>query len=107
MTVTSGGLVKNKKGAIMSALGIVALVFLGILICFFVFVLGTTLGYYACYAKAYEEAEADHKDLSDGQRKLIEVLKSQNIAYKKMFEESCEVEVDTNTNSNNDKDKED
>lgn len=79
----------------MSALGIVALVFVGILICFLMFVMGTTLGYYACYAKAYEEAEADHKDISESQKKLISVLKEQNIAYKKMFEESCDVAVDT------------
>lgn len=77
----------------MSALGIIGLIVLGIIICFFVFVLGVILGYYACYAKAYEEAEADHKDLSENQKKLIEVLKSQNVAYKKMFEESCDVEV--------------
>lgn len=77
----------------MSVLGIVGLIILGIVICFFVFVLGVLLGYYACYAKAYEEAEADHKELSEGQKKLIEVLKSQNVAYKKMFEESCDVEV--------------
>lgn len=77
----------------MSVLGIVGLIVLGIAICFFIFVLGVLLGYYACYAKAYEEAEADHKDISEGQKKLIEVLKSQNIAYKKMFEESCDVEV--------------
>ena len=77
----------------MSVLGIVALIVLGIVICFFIFVLGVLLGYYACYAKAYEEAEADHKDISEGQKKLIEVLKSQNVAYKKMFEESCDVEV--------------
>lgn len=79
----------------MSALGIVALIVLGIFICFFIFVLGVLLGYYACYAKAYEEAEADHKELSEGQKKLIEVLKSQNIAYKKMFDESCDVAVDS------------
>lgn len=77
----------------MSVLGIVALIVLGIVICFFIFVLGVLLGYYACYAKAYEEAEADHKDITEGQKKLIEVLKSQNVAYKKMFEESCDVEV--------------
>ena len=77
----------------MSVLGIVALIVLGIVVCFFVFVLGVLLGYYACYAKAYEEAEADHKDITEGQKKLIEVLKSQNVAYKKMFEESCDVEV--------------
>lgn len=77
----------------MSVLGIVGLIVLGIAICFFIFVLGVLLGYYACYAKAYEEAEADHKDISEGQKKLIEVLKSQNVAYKKMFEESCDVEV--------------
>lgn len=77
----------------MSVLGIVALIVLGIVVCFFIFVLGVLLGYYACYAKAYEEAEADHKDISEGQKKLIEVLKSQNVAYKKMFEESCDVEV--------------
>ena len=77
----------------MSVLGIVGLIILGIIICFSVFVLGVLLGYYACYAKAYEEAEADHKDISEGQKKLIEVLKSQNVAYKKMFEESCDVEV--------------
>ena len=73
----------------MSVLGIIGLIVLGIIICFFVFVLGVMLGYYACYAKAYEEAEAD----SESQKKLIEVLKSQNVAYKKMFEESCDVEV--------------
>lgn len=78
----------------LSGLGIVALIFLGIFICFIVFVLGILLGYYACYSKAYEEAEADHKDISEGQKKLIEVLKSQNIAYKKLFEESCDVAVD-------------
>lgn len=77
----------------MSALGIIGLIVLGIIVCFFVFVLGVMLGYYACYAKAYEEAEADHKYLSENQKKLIEVLKSQNVAYKKMFEESCDVEV--------------
>lgn len=77
----------------MSVLGTVALIVLGIVVCFFIFVLGILLGYYACYAKAYEEAEADHKDISEGQKKLIEVLKSQNVAYKKMFEESCDVEV--------------
>ena len=77
----------------MSVLGIVALIVLGIVVCFFIFVLGVLLGYYACYAKAYEEAEADHKDISEGQKKLIEVLKSQNVAYKKMFEESCDVVV--------------
>ena len=77
----------------MSVLGTVALIVLGIVVCFFIFVLGVLLGYYACYAKAYEEAEADHKDISEGQKKLIEVLKSQNVAYKKMFEESCDVEV--------------
>lgn len=77
----------------MSVLGIVGLIVLGIVICFFIFVLGVLLGYYACYAKAYEEAEADHKDITEGQKKLIEVLKSQNVAYKKMFEESCDVEV--------------
>lgn len=77
----------------MTAFGIIGLLVLGIIICFFVFVLGVMLGYYACYAKAYEEAEADHKDLSENQKKLIEVLKSQNVAYKKMFEESCDVEV--------------
>ena len=77
----------------MTALGIIGLIVLGFGIFFFVFVLGVMLGYYACYAKAYEEAEADHKDLSENQKKLIEVLKSQNVAYKKMFEESCDVEV--------------
>lgn len=77
----------------MTALGIIGLIVLGIGICFFVFVLGVMLGYYACYAKAYEEAEADHKDLSENQKKLIEVLKSQNVAYKKIFEDSCDVEV--------------
>lgn len=79
----------------MSAVVIAALIFLGVFICFIVFVLGILLGYYACYSKAYEEAEADHKELSDGQKKLIEVLKSQNIAYKKMFDESCDVAVDS------------
>lgn len=83
----------------MSVLGIIGLIVLGIIICFFVFVLGILLGYYACYAKAYEEAEADHKDISESQKKLIEVLKSQNVAYKKMFEESCDVEV-TNDKEN-------
>ena len=77
----------------MSVLGIIGLIVLGIIICFFVFVLGIMLGYYACYARAYEEAEADHKDISESQKELIEVLKSQNVAYKKMFEESCDVEV--------------
>ena len=77
----------------MSVLGIIGLIVLGIIICFFVFVLGILLGYYACYAKAYEEAEADNKDISESQKELIEVLKSQNVAYKKMFEESCDVEV--------------
>ena len=42
----------------MSVLGTVALIVLGIVVCFFIFVLGILLGYYACYAKAYEEAEA-------------------------------------------------
>lgn len=79
----------------MSAVVIAALIFLGIFICFIVFVLGILLGYYACYSKAYEEAEADHKELSEGQKKLIDVLKSQNIAYKKMFDESCDVAVDS------------
>ncbi len=79
----------------MSAVVIAALIFLGIFICFIVFVLGILLGYYACYSKAYEEAEADHKDLSESQKKLIDVLKSQNIAYKKMFDESCDVAVDS------------
>ena len=83
----------------MSVLGIIGLIVLGIIICFFVLVLGIMLGYYACYAKAYEEAEADHKDISESQKKLIEVLKSQNVAYKKMFEESCDVEV-TNDKEN-------
>ena len=83
----------------MSVLGIIGLIVLGIIICFFVFVLGIMLGYYACYANAYEEAEADHKDISESQKKLIEVLKSQNVAYKKMFEESCDVEV-TNDKEN-------
>ena len=83
----------------MSVLGIIGLIVLGIIICFFVFVLGIMLGYYACYARAYEEAEADHKDISESQKKLIEVLKSQNVAYKKMFEESCDVEV-TNDKEN-------
>ena len=83
----------------MSVLGIIGLIVLGIIICFFVLVLGVLLGYYACYAKAYEEAEADHKDISESQKKLIEVLKSQNVAYKKMFEESCDVEV-TNDKEN-------
>lgn len=83
----------------MSVLGIIGLIVLGIIICFFVFVLGIMLGYYACYAKAYEEAEADHKDISESQKELIEVLKSQNVAYKKMFEESCDVEV-TNDKEN-------
>ena len=77
----------------MSVLGIIGLIVLGIIICFFVFVLGIMLGYYACYARAYEEAEADNKDISESQKELIEVLKSQNVAYKKMFEESCDVEV--------------
>lgn len=77
----------------MSVLGIIGLIVLGIIVCFFVFVLGVMLGYYACYAKAYEEAETDHKDISESQKKLIEVLKNQNVAYKKMFEESCDVEV--------------
>lgn len=77
----------------MSVLGIIGLIVLGIIICFFVFVLGVMLGYYACYAKAYEEAEADHKDISESQEKLIKILKSQNVAYKKMFEDSCDVEV--------------
>ena len=76
----------------MSVLGIIGLIVLGIIICFFVFVLGIMLGYYACYANAYEEAEADHKDISESQKELIEVLKSQNVAYKKMFEESCDVD---------------
>lgn len=84
----------------MSVLGIVTLIVLGVFICFFIFVLGILLGYYACYAKAYEEAEADHKELSEGQKKLIEVLKSQNIAYKKMFAESCDVEVDNKKDTN-------
>lgn len=79
----------------MSAVVIAALIFLGIFICFIVFVLGILLGYYACYSKAYEEAVADHKELSEGQKKLIDVLKSQNIAYKKMFDESCDVAVDS------------
>lgn len=79
--------------SVLGILGIIGLIVLGIIICFFVFVLGILLGYYACYAKAYEEAEADHKDISESQKKLIEVLKSQNVAYKKMFEESCDVEV--------------
>ena len=83
----------------MSVLGIIGLIVLGIIICFFVFVLGIMLGYYACYARAYEEAEADNKDISESQKELIEVLKSQNVAYKKMFEESCDVEV-TNDNEN-------
>ena len=83
----------------MSVLGIIGLIVLGIIICFFVFVLGIMLGYYACYARAYEEAEADHKDISESQKELIEVLKSQNVAYKKMFEESCDVEV-TNDKEN-------
>ena len=83
----------------MSVLGIIGLIVLGIIICFFVFVLGIMLGYYACYAKAYEEAEADHKDISESQKELIEVLKSQNVAYKKMFEESCDVGV-TNDKEN-------
>ena len=83
----------------MSVLGIIGLIVLGIIICFFVFVLGIMLGYYACYAKAYEEAEAGHKDISESQKELIEVLKSQNVAYKKMFEESCDVEV-TNDKEN-------
>ena len=83
----------------MSVLGIIGLIVLGIIICFFVFVLGVMLGYYACYANAYEEAEADHKDISESQKELIEVLKSQNVAYKKMFEESCDVEV-TNDKEN-------
>jgi hypothetical protein len=83
----------------MSVLGIIGLIVLGIIICFFVFVLGIMLGYYACYAKAYEEAEADNKDISESQKELIEVLKSQNVAYKKMFEESCDVEV-TNDKEN-------
>ena len=77
----------------MSVLGIIGLIVLGIIICFFVFVLGIMLGYYACYARAYEEAEADNKDISESQKELIKVLKSQNVAYKKMFEESCDVEV--------------
>lgn len=79
----------------MSAVVIAALIFLGIFICFIVFVLGILLGYYACYSKAYEEAEADHRELSEGQKKLIDVLKNQNIAYKKMFDESCDVAVDS------------
>ena len=83
----------------MSVLGIIGLIVLGIIICFFVFVLGIMLGYYACYARAYEEAEADNKDISESQKALIEVLKSQNVAYKKMFEESCDVEV-TNDKEN-------
>ena len=83
----------------MSVLGIIGLIVLGIIICFFVFVLGIMLGYYVCYAKAYEEAEADNKDISESQKELIEVLKSQNVAYKKMFEESCDVEV-TNDKEN-------
>ena len=83
----------------MSVLGIIGLIVLGIIICFFVFVLGIMLGYYACYANAYEEAEADNKDISESQKELIEVLKSQNVAYKKMFEESCDVEV-TNDKEN-------
>ena len=83
----------------MSVLGIIGLIVLGIIICFFVFVLGIMLGYYACYAKAYEEAEADNKDISESQKELIEVLKNQNVAYKKMFEESCDVEV-TNDKEN-------
>ena len=83
----------------MSVLGIIGLIVLGIIICFFVFVLGIMLGYYACYAKAYDEAEADNKDISESQNELIEVLKSQNVAYKKMFEESCYVEV-TNDKEN-------
>ena len=83
----------------MSVLGIIGLIVLGIIICFFVFVLGIMLGYYACYANAYEEAEAGHKDISESQKELIEVLKSQNVAYKKMFEESCDVEV-TNDKEN-------
>lgn len=85
--------------SVLGILGIIGLIVLGIIICFFVFVLGILLGYYACYAKAYEEAEADHKDISESQKKLIEVLKSQNVAYKKMFEESCDVEV-TNDKEN-------
>ena len=83
----------------MSVLGIIGLIVLGIIICFFVFVLGIMLGYYVCYARAYEEAEADNKDISESQKELIEVLKSQNVAYKKMFEESCDVEV-TNDKEN-------
>lgn len=85
--------------SVLGILGIIGLIVLGIIICFFVLVLGVMLGYYACYAKAYEEAEADHKDISESQKKLIEVLKSQNVAYKKMFEESCDVEV-TNDKEN-------
>ena len=83
----------------MSVLGIIGLIVLGIIICFFVVVLGIMLGYYACYARAYEEAEGDNKDISESQKELIEVLKSQNVAYKKMFEESCDVEV-TNDKEN-------
>ena len=79
--------------------GIIGLIVLGIIICFFVFVLGIMLGYYACYANAYEEATADRKDISESQKELIEVLKSQNVAYKKMFEEACDVEV-TNDKEN-------
>lgn len=78
----------------MSVIGTVALIILGVGICFLMFVLGVCLGYYACYAKAYEEAASDHAEISDAQKKLIEVLKSQNIAYKKMFEDSCDVEVE-------------
>lgn len=78
----------------MSVIGTIALIVLGIGICFLIFVLGVCLGYYACYAKAYAEAESSHAELSDAQKKLIEVLKSQNVAYKKMFEDSCEVEVE-------------
>ena len=83
----------------LTAFGIIGLIVLGIIICFFIFVLGVMLGYYACYAKAYEEAEGDHKESAESQKKLIEVRKSQNVAYKKMFEESCDVEV-TNDKEN-------
>lgn len=85
----------------LGIVGIIALIVLGIILCFFTLVLGVLLGYYACYAKAYEEAENDHKELSESQKKLVEILKSQNNAYKKMFEESCEVEVEKNKDEEN------
>lgn len=77
----------------MTAFGIIGLLVLEIIICFFVFVFGVMLGIMLVTQKLMKKQKQTINTFQKNQKKLIEVLKSQNVAYKKMFEESCDVEV--------------